>query len=252
MTTIELQYQPIGLLPWKRKIQGCFPEQYSELNQQQFVAIATMNTAGTDDVSFLAIMTGFSRNLIRKLGKFQQYKLFQLFESFAIDKPHNAFILQKFTAGGKTFVSPGVKLKGMTFGQFIFVESLHETWQKSREKTDLHRFVATLYLGTNETFDEKKTETNTALISKADENTLNAIAANWRLIGEWLSSAYPLVFVKSEPGEKIKQVNNGWLKIYDSIVGDDIVNADRYSDLPVNNVFRYMSERIKQNMKRKK
>lgn len=252
MISIELQYQPIGLLPWKRTIKGRFPVQYSELNQKQFLAITSMGEGKTDDVTFLSLMTGFSKKLIRKLGKWQQYKLFQIFEGFGIDQPHNAFIIHTIRTGGKTFLSPAPKLKGMTFGQFIFAGSLHENWAKSRTNEDLCRFVASIYLLQNEVFDENSIEPRAALLAKVNETTLDAIATNWRLIGEWLAKAYPLVFVKAEPGEKVKQVNNGWIKIFDSLVGEDIVNSDRYSKLPVNNVFRYMSERIKQNMKRKK
>lgn len=252
MISVELQYQPLSLLPWKRTVKGRFPVQYSELNKKQFMAITSMGEGKTDDVTFLSLMTGFSKKLIRKLGRFQQYKLFQIFEGFGIDQPHNAFIIHSIRTGGKTFVSPEPKLKGMSFGQYVFAESLHENWSKSRTKADLCRFVASIYLLKDEAFDENAIENKASLLYKVNETTLDAIATNWRLIGEWLSKAYPLVFVKSEPGEKVKQVNNAWIKIFDSLVGEDIVNSDRYSKLPVNSVFRFMSERIKQNMKRKK
>lgn len=251
MVAIEITYRP-AFWPWKRTFKKLFPTAYSELSTAQFIAIANMNSGNTGDISFLSIMTGLRKNLIRKLGDFQRYKLFEIFNAFDIDKPHNGFVIQSVKAGKTVLFLPGAKLKGMSFGQFIFAQSLFETWQSSHTSTDLCRFVASICLKKGEIFSENTIGEKEKLLAATNAGTLQAIAFNWQLIGAWLGEAYPIVFSKDEPGEKVKQVNNGWLKIYDSIVGTDIVNADRYAALPVNNVFRYMTQRIKENMKRKK
>lgn len=251
MVTVELTCRP-AFWPWKRTFRKKFPTAYSELNEAQFVAIATINDETADDISFLSIMTGIPKGIIRKLGEFQQYKLFEIFSNFGINKPQNSFLIKKIKAGDIEWFLPAEKLKGMSFGQFIFADSLHETWQSTQQPDDLCRFVACIALKAGEVFNENNIDKKAKLLSGVNSNTLQAIAFNWRLVGEWLSEAYPLVFTKSEPGEKVKKINNAWLKIFDSLVDSDIVNADRYANLSVNNVFRYMTQRIKQNMKRKK
>ncbi|NQU85800.1 MAG: hypothetical protein HQ541_08575, partial [Mariniphaga sp.] len=77
---------------------------------------------------------------------------------------------------------------------------------------------------------------------------------------EWLSKVYPLIFFKQqedldaappkEPVEKPKN-NSNWVKILDSIVGDDIINMDKYAELSVHNVFRYMTKQYKESLKNK-
>ena len=104
----------------------------------------------------------------------------------------------------------------------------------------------------------------------ANPATLEAIAINYGLVREWLSDAYPLIFIKNEeknqnPESSIKYpesspdsyrgqnpAHNSWIKIFESLIGDDIVNHDKYAALPIHNVLRFMSEKIKQNMKRRK
>lgn len=258
MVSLEIQYRPFWLLWFKRTIRRSFPVQYSELSKKQFIAVNLLATGETGDISFLSAMTGFSRKMVQRLGKFQRYKLFGVFEGFGIEKPYNAFIIKSVKAGGKTFLPPKPKLAGMTFGQYVFAETLHNTWQTSREKTDLARFVACIYLPMGKTFSENMVTENAALFAKTDVKTLNAISTNWKLISKWLSEAYPLLFISDEPGTRSRSVgtepgtSNTWIKIFDSVVGDDLVNSDRYSALPVNTVFRFLTARIKQNMKRKK
>ena len=268
MVSLEIQYRPFWLLWFKRTIRRSFPVQYTELSKKQFIAVNLLATGETGDISFLSAMTGFSRKMVQRLGKFQRYKLFEVFEGFGIEKPYNAFIIKSLPAGGKNFFPPNPKLAGMTFGQYIFAETLHNTWQASREKTDLARFVACIYLPPGKTFSENMVTENAALFAKTDIKTLNAVSTNWKLISKWLSEAYPLLFISDETssaevsppvsggGPRVlggggKGGNNTWIKIFDSVVGDDLVNSDRYSALPVNTVFRFLTARIKQNMKRK-
>ena len=45
--------------------------------------------------------------------------------------------------------------------------------------------------------------------------------------------------------------NSGWIKIFENVVGDDLVNHDRYAILPLHNVLRWMTTKIIENIKRK-
>jgi len=53
---------------------------------------------------------------------------------------------------------------------------------------------------------------------------------------------------EKEDVKKVKQ--SGWLKLFESLVGEDLINRDRYAELPVNTVFRHLTTKYKENAKR--
>jgi len=118
----------------------------------------------------------------------------------------------------------------------------------------LDNFVASLYLLPGETFDSETISQKVWIIVNADIEIRKAIAFNYSLILCWLQKCYPLIF--QSPGEdsekedvkKVKQ--SGWLKLFESLVGEDLINRDRYAELPVNTVFRHLTTKYKENAKR--
>ena len=255
MQTIEIQYRPL-LLPWKRTISGSFPDKVEELNGRQMEAVAAMVRGNIDDDTFLAAMTSISKKIVRRLAPFYKFRLMQLFTVFNKATPHNKFIITRIHAGSVQLVSPAPKLKGFSFGQFIFADTLFDVYAENKTTANLSRFVAALYMPAGQKFSEELIEKHCSNIEKVNADTLEAIVINYGLVREWLGEVYPLVFVKSsQPPEanSPKPVSgNAWIKVFESLVGDDIVHHENYAALPVHNVFRYMSEKIKQNMKRKR
>ena len=149
-------------------------------------------------------------------------------------------------------------LKGVTFGQFIFADSFFRNYSETKNPEEMNRFLATLYLPQGKVFKEKYIEQNSSLMRKADRATRDAIHLNYILIFEWLMDLYPLVFPRDpgvnnpDPGNKIKQRDpRAWIKIFESLVGDDIIHQNEYANLPVHHVFRYFTKNIKNTMKRK-
>jgi len=70
-----------------------------------------------------------------------------------------------------------------------------------------------------------------------------------------------LVFQKStenltenqNPNKKEKpknNTNNGWLNILENIIGDDIINQDKYSNLSLHSTLRFLTNKIKANLKK--
>jgi hypothetical protein len=146
----------------------------------------------------------------------------------------------------------------MTFGQFIFVESYFSSYQTDKNPGDLHKFVASLYLPELHGFDENKIPEDALSFSKVKPEILDAIVINYVLVKEWLGLAYPLVFEREDDTEtakpkKLNKSNNdsGWIKVFESIVGDDIINQDKYALLPVHTVLRWMTNKIKENRKQR-
>jgi len=256
MIEIKLTYKPFRLLKTIREINGQFPSEFEELKPEQLVAISKVINETISDIDFLQIMTGIKKNRIKKLDQYQQYKLIQLFMPLTEIKPYHDFIIPFICSGSIQYFAPGAKLFDITFGQFIFVESYFANYQTDKSKPDLHKFVASLYLQESTPFEEKAIKTDMVPIGKIDENVLEAISLNYIFIKEWLALAYPLLLsqakAQEEKSENPKRINNSsWVKVFESVVGDDIINQDKYANLPIHTVFRWMTNKIKENMKRK-
>ena len=260
MVNITLEYQPFSFIKYKRKIEGFFPSSFGELKPVQLIAIAKLLSTKPciSETAFLKFMTGVSKFRINKLDDYCRYQLMLLFEPFTDIKPYHAFIIPKIKAPNAVLYSPKPKLAKMTFGQFIFVETYFANFQTDKNPIDLHKFVASLYLPKLHAFDEDKIPETGLLFAKVKPEILDAIVINYVLVKEWLALAYPLVFQREDEDEtarpkKVNKSNNdfGWVKIFESIVGDDLIHQDLYGLLPVHTILRWMSTKIKENMKRK-
>jgi hypothetical protein len=258
MVNITLEYRPFPFLKYTRKINGVFPSTFAELKPKQLIAIAGLVNQTISETDFLNIMTGITKFRIKRLDDYYRYQLMILFEPFTEIKPYDSFIIEDILTWTTLFDSPKPKLAGMTFGQFIFVESYFANFQTDKNPIDLHKFVASLYLPELHAFDEDKIPETGLMVAKVKPEILDAIVINYVLVKEWLAIAYPLVFQREDEDEtakpkKLNKSNNdsGWVKIFESIVGDDLIHQDLYSLLPVHTVLRWMSTKIKENMKRK-
>jgi hypothetical protein len=262
MENITLEYQPIRFLKYTRKIEGNFPSGFVELQPKQLIAIAALINGKISETEFLNILTGIPKFRIKKLEQFYRYKLMVLFEPFLNIQPYDRFIIPGIKISGGNLVSPKPRLHGMTFAQFIFVESYFENYQADKKPLDLYKFVASLYFTEFCTFNEDEIRHGDLFSAKVKPEILEAIVINYILVKEWLSLAYPMVFESTREDENNEPStnkiannpnrNSGWLKVFENIVGDDLVNHDRYSMLPLHNVLRWMTNKIKENIKNRK
>ena len=259
MKNISVEYYPLKWLGWKRVAKGSHPERWEEVTGAQLVAIACTYKGNISDSRFLSKMTGVKTRIIKRLDDFHRYKLMELLEFINDRKPYGCFIIEKLLAGGIQFFAPKPHLKGMTLGQFIFADTLFGEYQESNNAEDMSKFLAAMYLPYGEKFKDDMIEQNQFFMDGIDVVTREAVIINYQLVKEWLTEKYPLVFVREEEiGSRKSEVGGkkrdplAWIKIFESLVGDDIVNEDKYASMPVNNVLRYLSMRIKDNMKRKK
>ena len=91
-----------------------------------------------------------------------------------------------------------------------------------------------------------------------DKIKQEAIFINYLLIYEWIMECYPLLFpridVDARPGDKSlkKQSRDprAWIKVFDRIVGKDIINQNRYAKLPLHSVFRHLTTLKKESLKK--
>jgi len=258
---IEIKYCPLKWLKWERNVTGHYPESWKELNPRQLIAIASTYKGRISNCRFLYIMTGIKTRIIKKLDEYQQYKLFELMNFINDFKPYNSFIINKISVGNRKFYAPGPRLKGMPLGQFIFADSFFWNYQQTGNPKEMTSFLASLFLPKDQKFSEDLIEKNSRIMEEVDTVTREAVFINYLLIYEWLTDIYPLLFPQKDADQEPKEEKHNenaqrdsraWIKVFENLVGDDIVNQDKYARLPVHNVFRYITEKIKENLRNKK
>ena len=252
MKQISIQYHKLGI---KRKISASLPEQWSELSAEQLIAVSRNHTGDINEMVLLASLLGVKKNIAEKLNAFQLYSIGKELEFLLDFKPLYSFSIHTL----KGLNAPRPRLEGMSFGQFMYVDTYFEVAVLADDTAQLDKFIGCLYLPAGKQFDEKLIQERAdyvGLFFRPEEKT--AISLNYRLVKEWLCSQYPLLFQASEPETSDLKQNSvaersrssDWVKIYESLVGDDIVNQDKYAELPLHTVFRYLTSKIKENARR--
>ena len=253
MKSIEIQYKTLGIT---RKISALLPERWDELTANQLVLIARNYLATVDETEILCGMLGIKKRIAARLDNFQRFCIAIELDFMDDFKPHYAFVIRKLNG----LNAPRPRLEGMSFGQFMFVDTYYEVAITSEDPEHLNKFIACLYLPEGKLFNEQLIEDRAAYVKlffKQEERT--AISLNYRLVKEWICERYPLLFRKSPAAEFVeakpvaeqsRSQGSNWVKVYESLVGDDIANQDKYSSLPVHTVFRYLTTKLKENGKR--
>jgi len=270
MKSVTITYRPIRFIPFYRTKKGQFPQNWGEITAKQLIAVVCLYKNRITDTAFLSRMSGISRRLFKRCADFERYKLIECIEFIGDRKPFHEFIVRKITFDSyapnifrdTNLYSPEPKLKGVSFGQFIFADTYFSNYQESQKEDDLNKFIAALYLPKGKSFSEKCIQDNYKLVAHKDRYTREAIVINYQLIHEWLSLAYPLIFQKraeilnkddvDEKGLPRSARNDGsvWIKIFQNFVGDDVLNNDKWAEMPVNTIFQYMTRKYKENARK--
>ncbi|MDP3587488.1 MAG: hypothetical protein Q8R58_05495 [Sulfuricurvum sp.] len=273
MIKIKVKYRPVSLIPFIRKIESNVPQNWSDVTQKQLIAIACLYKSAISDIVFLKAMSGLKKRILNRMTDFEHYKLMEIFEFIGDQKPYHEFIIRRLelrwlrSLSSSKWSKPVIKLyaaegklKGITFGQFIFADTYFANYQQSNDETDLNKFIASLYLGKNEKFEDCLIQERFESIGKLELNIRQAIVLNYQLIHEWLALAYPLIFQKCEEmtnddsTDSARPVSDGspWIKVFQNFVGDDIIHDEVWAAKPVNTIFAYMTRKYKENARRKK
>ena len=248
MIDIAIKYP---LLFFKRTATGTAPSSWAELTQQQFIAISRTMNGIEPDFHFLSVLTGIDQNLLKKLSQFDLFKLSEAIDFIGqAGNSYSEFLIPKIP--GTNFVAPKPKFAGLTFGQFIYAESYYNDWLSGKDETALDKFIASLYQKHNEKFKSERIGNKAGKIKLVMMDIRQAIAFNYSLIMIWLQKCYPLIFQDNveakhasvSPKDQAKQ--SQWLKTFESLVGDDLINQDRYAELSVHAVLRYLTNKYKE------
>lgn len=244
MTEIAVQYRPVNFLPFTRRRNFFMPAKWSELNDLQLESISLAWDPKADQNKLIGLFLGVSKIFVRKLDEYQKFCILRQLRYLNSVDICDKFIIQRI---GK-LKAPERYLKNVTFGQFVFGDTYFQNYIDGRRK-DLDRFIACYY--TRGKFSEKNIEKDAAIIARENIDKREAIVLNYRLVREWLARRYRNVFEKAEAGKK-KDKTNGWVGVFDAIVGDNITDTDRYADAPLSQVLRYLDAKIVEYQKQKK
>jgi hypothetical protein len=262
MLKIEVTYRPFSWLPIIRKVASNVPQNWGDVNHKQLIVITCLYKSRISDIAFLKEISGLKKGILNKMSDFEHYKLMEIFEFVGDQKPYHEFIIRKILIyrKGKVLYAPDGKLKRVTFGQFIFADTYFANYQQSNDETDMNKFIASLYLGRNEKFDERLIQERFESLGNLELNIRQSIVLNYQLIHEWLVLAYPLIFQKreeltseslstnAEKGWAPKPIEgNSWIKVFQNFVGDDIIHDEVWASKPVNTIFAYMTRKYKEN-----
>jgi hypothetical protein len=247
---------------FKREVKAKVPTSWGELNAEQFVAVVRTINGATADIGFVATITGIGKRLLRRMHPYSLAKLSETIGFLGnVASGHGDFIIKAphVPLGRDMYnvlVAPRPKLANMEFGQFIFADSYYNAWAATKSHTALNMFVASIYLPEGEKFNADTIDKRSTAVAGIDLLTREAIAFNWGLVTIWLQKAYPLVFqqptAEEEKGAaKSRTTQSPWLKLFDQLVGDNLPERDRWAALPVNAVFRHLTEKFKEQARQK-
>lgn len=237
MITVELEYRPFAFIPLVRRVEKRLPSRWSEMKPDQIIAIPSLQRDLLDDRKILQIFLGIKRSIAKRIDNYQILHILRNLKYIREPEPLGSFVIKKIMG----FNAPDDNLKGITFGAFIFADTYYQNYLGGKRE-DLARFIACLYTD-RKGFNEKLIERHAKIIRGAGFTTCEAIAINYALVREWLARAYPYVFQKVEQGKADK--SKGWVGIFDMLVENDLGNQDKYAQLPVSTVLRYLNNRTK-------
>ncbi|TLX73689.1 hypothetical protein E9993_14625 [Labilibacter sediminis] len=227
------------------------PECWEELTPSQFIALVRVMKGDISEDDILVEMLDLPHKTVENLDLYQRYTLGQLLEFIQNKAPFNRFVIQDISG----LKPPEDGLNDVTFGEFMYIDTFYADYQQSNSNDDLLNLVSCIYVRPAKTGErpEFNGRVDTTRVKTFHLLQREAIAMNYGLIRTWLEEAFPEVFPQQkEASGKPQKQSNGWIDVYDSIVGDDLVNAEKYFNMPCTEVLRYMNKKVKENRKKKK
>ena len=250
MITIELK---LPFLWFHRYLRRMVPQSWTEITGKQLIAISDVVPGhSSDELGFLSALTGLNKKVIVRLSPFVHFSIYKSLEFLTDSEPCSHYFIIKDIPGTR-FKAPAQKLSRMSFGQFIFCESYYSDWMKSQEPEKLYLFVASLYLEKGERFNPDRIELKVNALKRVNIKILKAIAFNYSMVLRWLQKRYPMVFQegkKQDDPELTKMMDNSvWVKLFESLVGEDLIHRDAYAELPVHAVLKYLTRKYVDSIK---
>ena len=244
MRQMNIQYRKWGIL---HRIRREIPSSWSELNAAQFVAIVALSQQRIDDYRFFQLFFGLNRTVMERIDPFLLYRLS---ETLGFLRDRQVWHTDFFISQVGPLRAPGRMLAGMSFHQFITVDTYYSWYAATDNPLYIDKCVAALYLREGESFvptegEVPNMEQRLKEVERIDFTTKMAILLNWSLIKMWLSRTFSSLFPTSgETDGKPRPAE--WLTLFDAFVGDHIADIDAYKALPCMDAFRILNRRIRE------
>lgn len=252
MRQVEFQYKKWGV---KRVIKRTIPNNYAEMTPAQFLATVRLSKGWIDEREFFLQFFGLTDKLLAKIDAFS---LYLLTDTLGFLKQIKAACYNFYCEelNGK-LLAPQEKLRGMSFQQFMTVDTYFSWFLVTEKELYLDSFIAALYLKQGESYFKEDDMTVLDMDARIPEvhqipmDLKYSIIVNWVLIKSWLSSAYPFLFPEGETaanskGDKVKSKPVGWLGLFDAWVGDNVASIEGYRKLSCMDAIRMLNRKIKE------
>ena len=194
----------------------------ADLTTNQYLAFLNYIHGNISDRKLIAVIYDLNPMLaaIITRRKFWRYQLITLMETFTdIQVPVNKIMIRQIP--NINIICQHDKLKGISFMQFMFIDTMFSQYIQSRSEDHLLPFIASLYMMQDEEFETLNMEDRIKVLSKTkiDPILYEGILLNYMMLKKWLSNAYPFMFSSSEAtGTSEPKKQQRWLDIFDSFV----------------------------------
>jgi hypothetical protein len=230
---------------WKKIYRISHPSAWNEVTTDQMLAIGRLMSGHMKEMHYLRAFLKAPRYVLKKLDPFHRYRLGNLPQFISETEALDYFIIPAF---GK-YLAPEPKLADITFAEFMHIDTFFIDYSENSSADTLQKFIACLYVkhvnGKRPQFTGRY---NYEWAQKLKPWECQSLIINYSLLRCWLEKAFPEVFKKADTIKK-KSNDNGWLDVFDGIVGDDIVHEDDYANKPAISTLRFLNRKIKESRK---
>ena len=226
------------------------PEHWHEMSERQFKAVCKISNKDIDDATFYSEFFNIPLVWVNSIDIYYFYVLNSLLGFTRDVEAFSGFLVTKVG----DFVSPQPNLNGMSFHQFMTIDTFFTWYLQTNDVKFLDRMCATMYLHEGEDFstidiDERVKEWQ--MMAQSDKS---ALLISWTIIKKWLSRGYPYLFPKGDDDAHqhgSKKISNTWLEIFDTLVQEDLSKIEAYKKVEAMDVIRIVNRRIKEQKHKK-
>lgn len=251
MKKVKIEYPFLFFFKKEKNIE--VPQDWMDLSGAQFAICSEAITSIVTDEVFISKFYGIKKGLVKRLTKFEQFKLIECAEFIANPKAMvNFFYLKSIPGTG--LIAPDKRLQNVSFEQFMLFDTFFFDYVNDPKDSNLHKFVAALYLKKGEVLTSINFQKRVSYIAKhVDKSSLDAIFLNYTFIRKWLSSIFKFLFEYNEQDPEEKQekkrqpiISNkpDWNSILDGFIGEDILNEQKYRSISCIRAFKTINKRI--------
>lgn len=247
MTQVSIQYPRLIFRSRKNLVEINIPPRIGDLTKDQWMAFVGKLTRSLTDNQVLQLFYGLDIRIINRMGAVYQHHLLKMVPGVESIKPVSHFFIPTIL----NLKGPGNKLRNLSWAEFMFIDNYFR--DAKRDDQALNKMIAVLYRrhirGTErrEAFDESGISAAAERISELPAILKLSVYYNWMAIREWLGINFTYLFQKSS--DKKDQATL-WIPIYEkAIIGDDLINSDKYANLPAIQVLKYLNNKLKENYK---